>query len=50
MVGSILLYSVSPVAAALSTELWMLILFRCTTFIGVCVEAVAAVTCPETGS
>lgn len=44
MVASILLYSFSPVAAALSTELWMLILFRCTTFIGVCVEAVAAVT------
>jgi MFS family permease len=44
MVASILLYSVSPVAAALSTELWMLVVFRCTTFIGVCVEAVAAVT------
>jgi MFS family permease len=44
MVGSILVYSLSPVAAALSTELWHLILFRCTTFIGVCVELVAAVT------
>jgi MFS family permease len=44
MVASILLYSVSPVAAALSAELWQLIVFRCTTFIGVCVEAVAAVT------
>jgi MFS family permease len=44
MVGSILIYSLSPVAAALSTELWHLILFRCTTFIGVCVELVAAVT------
>jgi MFS family permease len=44
MVGSILLYSLSPVAAAGSTELWQFILFRCTTFIGVCVEAVAAVT------
>ena len=44
MVASILLYSLSPVAAAFSTELWMLILFRCTTFIGVCVELVAAVT------
>jgi MFS family permease len=44
MVASILLYSVSPVAAALSTDLWQLIVFRCTTFIGVCVEAVAAVT------
>jgi MFS family permease len=44
MIGSILLYSFSPVAAAYSTELWHLILFRCTTFIGVCVELVAAVT------
>src|SRR5204862_5948623 len=44
MVGSILLYSLSPVAAATSTELWQFILFRCTTFIGVCVELVAAVT------
>ena len=44
MVGSIVVYSFSPVAAAYSTELWMLILFRCTTFIGVCVEMVAAVT------
>ena len=44
MVGSILLYSLSPVAAAYSTELWHLVLFRCTTFIGVCVELVAAVT------
>jgi MFS family permease len=44
MVGSILIYSFSPVAAAFSTELWQLILFRCTTFIGVCVEMVAAVT------
>jgi MFS family permease len=44
MVLSILAYSFSPVAAAFSTELWMLVLFRCTTFIGVCVEMVAAVT------
>jgi len=44
MIGSIIVYSFSPVAAAYSTELWMLILFRCTTFIGVCVEMVAAVT------
>lgn len=44
MVASILMYSVSPVAAAYSTELWHLVLFRTTTFIGVCVEAVAAVT------
>lgn len=44
MIGSILVYSVSPLAAAYSTELWQFVLFRCTTFIGVCVEAVAAVT------
>lgn len=44
MIGSILVYSLSPVAAAYSTELWELILFRSTTFIGVCVELVAAVT------
>jgi len=44
MVGSILLYSVSPLAAAFSTEAWMLLLFRCTTFIGICVEFVAAIT------
>jgi len=44
MIASILAYSVSPLAAAFSTELWQLVLFRCTTFIGVCVEMVAAVT------
>jgi MFS family permease len=44
MVASILAYSLSPLAAAFSTELWHFVLFRCTTFIGVCVEMVAAVT------
>lgn len=44
MVGSILVYSFSPVAAAFSTDLWVLVFFRCTTFIGVCVEMVAAIT------
>ncbi|HEY3787516.1 MAG TPA: MFS transporter, partial [Urbifossiella sp.] len=44
MIGSIVIYSFSPVAAAYSTELWQLVLFRCTTFIGVCVEMIAAVT------
>lgn len=44
MIASILAYSFSPVAAAFSTELWHLVLFRCTTFVGVCVELVAAVT------
>lgn len=44
MVGSIFVYSISPVFAALSTDLTTLIFFRCTTFVGVCVEFVAAVT------
>lgn len=44
MAASILIYSFSPLCAAFSTELWMLVLFRSTTFIGVCVEMVAAVT------
>ena len=44
MIASILVYSLSPVAAAFSDELWQLVLFRCTTFVGVCVEMVAAVT------
>src|SRR5262249_50681208 len=44
MIAAILVYSLSPVAAAYSTELWQPVLFRSTTFIGVCVEMVAAVT------
>jgi MFS family permease len=44
MAGAIFVYSFSPVAAAYSTSLEMFILFRCTTFIGVCVEFVAAIT------
>ncbi len=44
MAASIFVYSLSPVAAALSTTLPMFIFFRCTTFIGVCVEFVAAIT------
>src|SRR5207249_1841298 len=44
MVGSIFVYSLSPVLAALSTELGWLVFFRCSTFVGVCVEFVAAVT------
>lgn len=44
MIASIFAYSFSPVAAAFSTELWQLVLFRSTTFIGVCVELIAAVT------
>lgn len=44
MAASIFVYSLSPVAAALSTTLGWFIFFRCTTFIGVCVEFVAAIT------
>ena len=40
---SILLYAFSAFAAGLSTNMWMLLFFRTTTFIGVCVEFVAAV-------
>ena len=40
---SILLYAGSAVGAGMSTSLGMLLFFRCTTFIGVCVEFVAAV-------
>lgn len=40
---SILLYAGSAVAAGLSTSVWWLLVFRSTTFIGVCVEFVAAV-------
>jgi MFS family permease len=44
MVGSIFVYSICPVLAGLSTSLLWLIIFRCATFVGVCVEFVAAVT------
>jgi MFS family permease/Arc/MetJ family transcription regulator len=41
---SIAIYSLSPVAAAFSTSLGWFVFFRCTTFVGVCVEFVAAIT------
>lgn len=41
---SILVYSLSPFAAAYSNSLEMFVFFRSTTFIGVCVEFVAAIT------
>ena len=44
MALSILVYSLSPLAAAYSTSLFMFVFFRSTTFIGVCVEFVAAIT------
>jgi MFS family permease len=43
LVWSILLYAVSALAAGYVTSLGMLLFLRCTTFIGVCVEFVAAV-------
>jgi MFS family permease len=43
LTGSILLYAVSAFLAGFSTNIWMLLVLRCTTFIGVCVEFVAAV-------
>jgi MFS family permease len=44
MVASIFIYSLCPVLAGLSTSLAWLVFFRCATFVGVCVEFVAAVT------
>jgi MFS family permease len=38
-----LLYAFSAFFAGFSTSIWMLLVLRCTTFIGVCVEFVAAV-------
>ncbi|MGH9721071.1 MAG: MFS transporter, partial [Bryobacteraceae bacterium] len=43
LVWSILLYAFSALAAGFATSLPMLLVLRCTTFIGVCVEFVAAV-------
>ncbi len=44
MAASIFVYALSPFAASFSTSLEMFIFFRATTFIGVCVEFVAAIT------
>jgi len=43
LVWSILLYALSALAAGYSTSAVWLLVFRCTTFVGVCVEFVAAV-------
>jgi MFS family permease len=40
---SILLYAASAFLAGFSTNIWTLLVLRCTTFVGVCVEFVAAV-------
>lgn len=42
LTGSILLYAVSALLAGFATDIYWLLLFRCTAFIGVCVEFVAA--------
>ena len=44
MALSIFVYSLSPFCAAYAPSLSVFIFFRCTTFIGVCVEFVAAIT------
>jgi MFS family permease len=43
LTGSILLYALATFASAFSTSIVMLLVFRCLTFAGVCVEFVAAV-------
>jgi MFS family permease len=43
LVWSILLYAFSALAAGFATSLTQLLILRCTTFVGVCVEFVAAV-------
>jgi len=43
LIWSIFIYAISPCIAAFSTSAPMLLVLRCTTFIGVCVEFVAAV-------
>jgi MFS family permease len=43
LVWSILIYAFSVLAASFSTNIGWFIFFRCTTFIGVCVEFVAAI-------
>lgn len=40
---SILIYAVGAFLAGFSTSVWMLLVFRCFVFVGVCVEFVAAV-------
>jgi MFS family permease len=43
LVWSILLYAISAFGAAFASSVWWLLVFRCATFVGVCVEFVAAV-------
>lgn len=43
LVWTVILYQLSACLAAYSTSVWMLLVLRCTTFMGVCIEFVAAV-------
>jgi MFS family permease len=43
LTASILLYALSTFASGFSTSIWMFLVLRCMTFVGVCVEFVAAV-------
>jgi MFS family permease len=43
LVWSILLYAISALLAGYATSVWWLLFWRCCTFVGVCVEFVAAV-------
>jgi MFS family permease len=43
LVWTVILYQLSACLAAYSTSVWMLLILRCTTFMGVCIEFVAAV-------
>ena len=44
LIGSIAVYSLSPVMAGLSTSIGEFVFYRSATFVGVCVEFVAAIT------
>ncbi len=43
LVWTVILYQTSACLAAFSTNIWVLLILRCTTFMGVCIEFVAAV-------
>src|SRR5262249_10267835 len=43
LVWTVVIYQASACLAAFSTSVWMLLILRCTTFVGVCIEFVAAV-------
>lgn len=43
LVWTVVIYQLSACLAAFSTSIWVLLVLRCTTFMGVCIEFVAAV-------